>query len=232
MKNNKRVLIVSGYTDMLREQNYSHDNSCEEVFDLTLPSKQRYAKHHGYDLLALRSFGKDKHNIFLETDIGHLRFIRSIEMLFTGHYDAVFWIDADSLITNFNYKLEDFVKEDVVFAASWDWMHRLSMSTGNFIIQKTQQLEALYNIFYQIGKTFNSEQESLNSIWRGNILNITPLEHKFLGSTLTKEQIGPGWETRPEVIGPWSKDCFLVHVGGVSNFNRIRLLNQYFREYL
>ena len=56
-----RVLLITGTTDIVRNP---EDLSMTEVFDLTLPSKQRYAKKHGYDLLSLRSFGEDKNKVF------------------------------------------------------------------------------------------------------------------------------------------------------------------------
>ena len=40
---NKRVLVLTGTTDILRQPNET-DNTMEEVFDLTLPSKQIYVK--------------------------------------------------------------------------------------------------------------------------------------------------------------------------------------------
>ena len=76
----KRVLVLTGTTDILRQPNET-DCTMEEVFDLTLPSKQRYVKKHGYDLLSLRSFGKDKQNRFTEFDLGFLRVLRTFEML-------------------------------------------------------------------------------------------------------------------------------------------------------
>ena len=102
---NKRVLVLTGTTDILRQPNET-DNTMEEVFDLTLPSKQRYVKKYGYDLLSLRSFGKDRQNRFTESDIGFLRVLRAFELL--ENYDIVMWIDADSIITNHNFSIDDF----------------------------------------------------------------------------------------------------------------------------
>ena len=229
---NKRVLVLTGSdNDTFKICSGIGDDPIGEISEITAPSKQKFAKKHNYDFMFLRSFGKDRNNIFLEEKVGHLRFLRAIEML--RDYDAVFWIDADSLITNFNYKLEDFMDETDCFVASWDWMHKCSFSTGNFIVQKTPETEQLYSIFYQISKQFDTEQEALNAIWRGNMLKgMKPLDHKFLGSTPTKQQYAEGWQTRPEPIGPWSQDSFLVHLTGASNTNRLRILNTYFKDYL
>jgi hypothetical protein len=228
---NKRVLVLTGSDNDAFKLCGDTDAKIAEISEMTSTSKQKFAKKNGYDFMFLRSFGKDRNNIFSEKHIGQLRFLRTIEML--KDYDAVFWIDADSLITNLDYKLEDFMDENHCFVASWDWMHKFSFSTGNFIVQKTPEIDKLYSIFYEVGRNLNSEQEALNAIWRANILKgMKALEHKFLGSTPTKQQYGVGWETRPEPIGPWSEDSFLVHLTGVSNINRIRILNTFFKEYL
>lgn len=57
----KRTLIITGTTDFGRNPD-STDNTMEEVFDLTLPSKEKYAQKHGYDFLAMRSFGNKSSN--------------------------------------------------------------------------------------------------------------------------------------------------------------------------
>ncbi len=227
---NKRVLVLTGYTDTFKP-NGCQDAYMKDVFDMTLSSKLRYAKHNNYDLMALRSFGSDRHGKFSNDKIGQLRFIRSFEML--HNYDAVMWIDADSLITNYSYKLEDFVDNSVSFAASYDWAGHHSFSTGNFIIQRTSELNKLIELFYTYGPGFNSEQEVLNIIHYKHLHNgIRVLDYKYLGSTPTKTQYANGWETRPEPKGPWTQDSFLVHLTGVSNTRRIELLNTYFKDFL
>ena len=150
---NKRVLIITGTTDMgkglLPGWPSAEDRTMEDVFDLTLPSKQRYCKKHGYDLLSLRSFGTDKKNRFKDNDIGALRVLRTIEI--SEYYDVVMWIDADSIITNDNLTIEDFPLDDnCCFYASWDWNGKSSMSTGNFIIKPNKHLEYFETIFCKI----------------------------------------------------------------------------------
>jgi hypothetical protein len=76
----KRTLIITGYTDSVRSID-STDNTMEEVFDITLPSKIKYAKKHGYDFLAMQSFGSDKSGNYKDTDIGFLRALRTVRIL-------------------------------------------------------------------------------------------------------------------------------------------------------
>ena len=141
-----RVLLITGTTDIVRNP---EDLSMTEVFDLTLPSKQRYAKKHGYDLLSLRSFGEDKNKVFGSKKIGFLRVVCCFEML--QYYDTVMWIDADAIITNHNYKIEDFINGDPTLTVSWDWDGKNTFSTGNFILRNTEKTKELFNMFLRVG---------------------------------------------------------------------------------
>jgi hypothetical protein len=235
---NKRVLLLTGTTDILRKPNET-DNTMEEVFDLTLPSKQRYVKKHGYDLLSLRSFGKDTHNRFTELDLGFLRVLRTFEML--EYYDAVMWIDADSIITNDNFCIDDFqLDDDHCFYASWDWSGKRTFSTGNFIIQRGKNLNELFNAFLQVGRhvidtnQWGWEQTTMNLIYNNtNLKNtIKILDHNFLGSIPNKKLFMGIWDGRSETPYPWSVDSFLAHITGIPNKNRIQVLTQSFRNYL
>jgi hypothetical protein len=233
----KRVLILTGTTDIYRGTPGwpdLEDATMEEVFDMTLPSKIRYCKKHGYDILALRSFGVDKKNIYKDSDIGALRVIRAIEML--EYYDIVMWVDADSVITNENFSISDFPLDDqCCFYASWDWNGRYSMSTGNFILKLNDSVKYFEQTFNRIKPHFNSEQETINIMYSNdptsrNIIKI--LDHKFLGSIPSKELYREAWATRPQAFYPWNKDSFLLHLTGAPNKRRIDMMNEFFSEYL
>jgi hypothetical protein len=242
---NKRVLVLTGTSDTLKEEHYKDDNSMEEVFNLTLPSKQRYVQKHGYDLMSMRSFGTDtRHNIFKESDcgygfIGFIRVLRACQLL--EYYDYVMWIDADSIITNSDYSIDDFQIEDkYCFYASWDWPHRFSFSTGNFIVHKGEQFDEFLKTFVTIGKyiqdskTGGFDQTTLNLMYRDTpfkqVMKI--LEHKFLGGVPDKKIVGSVWDGRPDPISPWTEDSFIAHLTGMTNKNRINVLQNSFKNYL
>ena len=235
---NKRVLLLTGTTDMLRRENET-DNTMEEVFDLTLPSKQRYAKKHGYDLMSMRSFGSDRHGRFKNTDLGFIRVLRAFEML--EYYDYVMWIDADSIITNENYTIDDFQLDDkMCFYASWDWAGKTTFSTGNFIVHRGENFDNLFNTFLSVSKyvietnQWGWEQTTMNLIYNQTNFknNIKILDHKFLGAIPNRDLFRGIWDGRSEPKYPWNKDCFLSHITGIPNKNRIDVLKNSFGEYL
>lgn len=234
---NKKVLILTGFTDILLDP--SEEFKTEKVFNLTLPSKKRYASKHGYDLLALNSFGKVD-NLFNETKIGFLRAFRAFELL--SHYDVVMWIDADALITNDTYTIDDFkLSNESCLSASWDWDGKTAMSTGNFILQKNKNIGNFFNKFIDVAKhvmqnnMWGEEQTTFNLMYQHKIVPTsyyTILEHKYLNSVLSKPLMKQDWETRPEIPFPWDRNSFLVHLTGIHNRARINLINEHFKEFI
>jgi hypothetical protein len=230
--NKQRVLVLTGTTDINRNPSET-DNTMEEVFDLTLPSKQRYAKKHGYDLLAIRNFGVDTRYGFKSTEIGFLRALRTFELL--SSYDIVMWIDADSLITNDNMNIRDFgLESNFTFYASYDWYGKTSFSAGNFIVQNTNNTSDFLNAFYSIAKHFPEEQATLNALYFNtsykNIMKI--LEHRYLGAAPSVEMYAEQWVGRRPIVAPWTEDAFLVHITGIPNYARLNILKKHFSKHL
>jgi hypothetical protein len=214
------------------------DGRMHELLDLTIPSKQKYASIHGYDFLSLRSFPTDLECGFDEKKhVGYLRANIAFKML--RFYDAVMWIDGDSVVTNFDFKITDFQKNDTCFTASYDWFHCSTFSTGNFVIFKNNKTQHLYNTFLalarqrvQNGNPFDQEQGTLNALWLRlpeikNLFNILP--QKFLGGVPSFITKTPSWIQRKndqvgKIVSPWDKTNFLAHLTGISNEDRINII--------
>lgn len=239
MKNNS-TLLITGTTDILRAPT-EIDNTCEEVFELTLPSKQKYTKKHGYDLLTLRSFCNstiNKFGIFKQNHLGFMRALRVFEML--EYYDTVMWIDADAIITNDTYTIQDFIKDDRILSVSWDWTGKKSFSTGNFVIKNQKNIKPFFDTFLYIAQqivqtnTWGEEQTAFNWMYTNTSFkeNIAILDHNFLNAVPSKSMLGEVWSTRPEIQFPWNKNCFLAHLTGIPNQNRIEILKRVFGEFL
>jgi hypothetical protein len=211
------------------------DKAMHELLDLTIPSKQKYASKHNYDFMCMRSFPSDTQCGFEEEKhVGFLRATTAFKLL--RFYDAVMWIDGDSVVTNFDYKIEDFLKPDVCFTASHDWFAYSLLSSGNFIVQKTKDTQQFFDIFLQIGKQRIDapcqEQGTLNLMHRSipavrHLFNVLP--HKFLGAVPSFLVNTKSWIERNNtrvgrIVEPWNKDCFLAHLTGISNEDRIDII--------
>lgn len=245
----EKTLILTGTTNILPLSNHpanlgsDDDNTYEEVFETTLPSKIRYAKKYGYDLLCLRSFGTAPNTGFKDTNIGLLRALRSFEMLY--NYDVVMWIDADSLITNDSISINDFGLDDNnCLYASYDWPNwakpTSSFTTGNFILKKNKLWKTLFDSFLLEGKRFTEgygeELSALNWIYKNTDIKkiIKILDPKYLNSVpslLADRRLKMyGDITSEESI--WNHSHFLCHLTGLPNKIRLQLLNNEFKEYV
>lgn len=248
MNQDKKVLILTGAEDYT---NVNSEDSYLSVLELTLKSKKEYAKKHNYDLAVLNSLGKDEKNL-LERNNNHsgfLRVLRAFEKL--KNYDIVMWIDADALITNQNISIFDFgINDDQFLYASWDWMndnkpyHNISgyshfFSAGNFIFNKTKNIDNFINLFCTNAKYFQEEQMLLNLIYYKTQFNsnIKILDHKFLNGVPKEVFEYEEWiniikRTDFTLPTPWSSNFFLSHVCGIKNKNRIDLIKKYYKDYI
>jgi hypothetical protein len=231
-----RTLVVTGCEEGMRN-----------VLDLTIPSKQKWCRSYGYDFLVKRNWPeKLEYNFKSDTvHIGFLRVVACFEQL--RYYDNVMWLDGDSIITNQQYKIEDFIDDEHCFFASYNWMVPESPSgqftTGNFIIKRTPStdIESLYNAFLQISQNFLNnicvELATFNLIYSNpnfyRMFKVLP--HKYLNSCpeqLIKTQTWINDNNRTGIVAPWNEEAFLAHLTGCSTTERCELLETYFAKYL
>jgi hypothetical protein len=238
---NKKVLVLTGGTDEFKSKECT-DLFIKDVLKLTNPSKERYAKKHGYDFINLTSLGSDLRGVASNKELGVQRLFRVFDYLIL--YDVVMWIDADALITNDDYDiLKIGLDENHLFYASNVWNgHHLNdvpyFSTGNFMIQKTKNIqefiEYFYHVYSNLNKSFREEQHTLNLLHKftdiGNKFKI--VSNDIFDSIPSQEMYQPYWKPGLPIIHQWKHGNFLVHLTGVSNMGRVEILNNYFKEYL
>lgn len=227
----KRTLIMTG-----------SDINLKEVLSLTLDSKINYTKKHNYDLLIKTNWNnvskyhfkdfeaqfQDNSQPYLKV-LGFLRVLYAFEML--RDYDNVMWIDADAIITNSNYTIQDITTEEHCFFVSHDWAWTKSFNTGNFIIKRHKDTQALYETFLEVSKHFLSdpcqEQATLNYIYQSNIYLqnvIKVLPWKYLNSVPEWAQTTETWKDRSKIAEPWTEESFIAHLTGLTNEERIHIL--------
>ena len=243
----KSVLVLTG-----------GDKSMWEVLDLTVPSKQQYANKHGYDLTVKRSFPEFPEYGFSTERmqsryIGFSRALTAFLML--EHYDVVMWIDGDAIITNLDLPIEHFINDRQTFYASYDWaccknskQGRTSFSTGNFIIQRTDDTSNLYSRFYEASRNFlndvGAEQSTLNYIYNVDASlqkSFCILDQQYLNAVPESILETSVWASDPNRSGvtktmpiesPWTQKSFLAHLTGCTNQDRVDQLRTHFSKYL
>lgn len=240
----KRVLVITGC-----------DEAMHSVLDLTLPSKIRYTQKYSYDFNVLRSFSSTPSLKIDSTNpigLGFARTLYCFRML--EQYDSVMWLDGDSIITNDNISIEDFITNKHTAYFSYDWpvasngsTGHVGFSSGNFILQLTQDTEALFKTFVQASQHFltdhGADQACFNAIYNQTPLRecFKILEHRYLNAvpefiTRTKVWQSDSNRTGPNksftIPAPWNESCFLAHLTGCSTEDRIDLLQNEFKQYL
>jgi len=240
---NKKVLVLTG-----------GDSNIYEVLSLTIPSKLRYAIKYGYDFMCLNSFKEyPEYNITNDnTSLGFSRTVYMFKML--QHYDIIMWLDADSIITNDNYPIESFLIDTHSMYFSYDWpvavdgsSYHSGFSGGNFIIQFTQNSAEIFNTFIHIAQEYlkdpGADQACFNYIYNVTDLKsyIKVLEHKYLNAVPEFIKNTDVWKNDLNRVGPnsmfkiespWNEDCFIAHLTGCSNNDRVNMLNNELKKYL
>ena len=231
-----RTLVITG-----------GESSIWDALNLTLPSKFKWCQKYGYDILVKRTWPAKPEFNFEEglKHVGFLRVVACFEQL--KYYDNVMWLDADSIITNQEYKIEEFIDDQHCFFASYNWMvpegTNKEFTTGNFIIKRTPfpEIEQLYNLFIQTSKYFLDhicvELATLNTIYNTTLLKsvMKILPHRYLNACpdcLIQTQTWKNDNNRTGIVSPWNEDCFLAHLTGCSNVEREEVFKKYFKKYL
>jgi hypothetical protein len=143
------------------------------------------------------------------------------------------WIDGDSVITNPNLSIDHFMLDDEhTFYASYDWMWKNSFSAGNFIVKTTKHLRDFMSMFYQFVPQATTDQMALNMMYRNTQMGktIKVLDHEFLGAVPREIQNCAVWKNRPPVMSPWKRGDFLAHMTGVTNKDRVELIQKVLQE--
>lgn len=93
-----KVVLYTGYTDGER-------GNFTEWADKTTKNKFEYAEKHGYGFLSERNYTA------YDRPISWYKVRKILYLL--EEYDWVMWMDADSLIMNYNIKIEDIIEKQV-----------------------------------------------------------------------------------------------------------------------
>lgn len=202
-------------------------------------NKKLYCEKHGYDLI-LRT-NRDEFT-YQHTGFEKLLFVK--QTLESGKYDWVYWCGTDTLITNFNIKLEDLVDNGYHFIVSVDiW----DINADSFLCRNSPQAINFLESLLMLHDSYVDENN--NGIDTGRILpdgnptcwaeqqaiidlapsykNIVKLEpQKKLNSYLYNIYNSPWHQKGLDCWGnngTWAPGDFLLHLPGMPNSQRIKI---------
>lgn len=205
------------------------DEKMSEVAGLTMPSKVRWALKNGFDFEMVGIHHSGSHPAWEK-----LQLIRG---RFDFGYSHVFWIDADSVITNENVDASRVFDglEDFWIVASKDWTDEqyihldpaFNWSSGAMLVNK----EAIPVFDYAIENfkpLFSNnplhDQSALkqsfadNPAWLGKF---RMLERRVLNSVPADIHCG-------KAIEPWREGDFIAHITCMENVERVKWLKRFF----
>lgn len=184
----------------------SYFENYQPLADLVLPNLQAYCDRHGYGLRTqisddTRSYGFQK-----------------IEQMRDAlpHTDMVLCCDIDILITNFNYKIEDFTdpEHDAYFV-----IDRCGLNSGVSIwCNRPAAYEYIDAVMATEKLGCPHEQAAITGMvrdWKRSKF----LHHPSINSYLYREY----GENRPQSEGQWFKGDFLLHLPGLPLSRRLAI---------
>jgi hypothetical protein len=208
-----------------------YDDNYQELADITLESNCReYCEKHNYDCYI-------KKDNFILKHLGFEKIRLLLELLKTNKYDWIYWRGADTLITNFQIKLENLIDENYHFLISLD-VHGIN-SDSLFIKNSPQGIKLFENIL-DYKDSAPEEQIVIRHIYESNQHIIKLVPQKFMNSYnyslyLSQEPwnvYGIQPESTPNqdqlgYYGSWDVGDFLLHWPGIRNDKRIELAKYY-----
>lgn len=191
----------------------SYDNNFLGVANVVMPRWRNYCKKQGYTFIEKVNCGSGRHPVWDKVYFTH-------QIL--PNYDYVLYLDADTLLTNPDIKIEDFIAlhpdKDLLIS---DDCHGLNV--GVFIIKNTKwsldYLEQVWNIERWINGILG-EQIAMREILGYNSTNVVYVEQKLFNAYKYEiyDKVFPS--------GQWNEKSFLLHLPGYPNDKRVTLFTK------
>lgn len=199
------VLILTGY-----------DDNFAEIGDVCTPSKKAYAERWGYAFECVRDYPRDVHPSWHKLKMLNDRI---------DHYEAIVWLDADSVITNAGINVMG-LADKTILTASQDWCapaderpaDAKGINFGNFILRNTPDTQrwlsmAAKHTQFAYRSTCCWEQDAVLKCMRDDPwfnIQVTRLPRRALNAVHPDCKLPS--ITAPD---PWQPGDFLIHLTNV-----------------
>jgi hypothetical protein len=186
--------------------------------DIVLPNLQAYCKRHGYEYRFV-CFPEP-----CESDFG-FRKLTGILDLFNEGFDVVVSFDLDLLITNHNYKIEQFLTDEHDFFICKDYN---GINAGSFIVRNSGWLVGFLDWLLRcrgIDK-IHCEQDAIAYYMRlfPNDEKIKILPHPSINSYLYENY--PDIPQQTHERGQWQPTDFILHLPGLGMETRLDIMKK------
>lgn len=206
-----KLLVLTGYDDAI---------AC--VGDVTTPSKAAYAAVRGYDFFCERHYTPDSHPSW-----------QKIRLLYDllPRYDAVLWLDADTLVTNPEIRVEDLIAGHSGLVVSRDWSgcseedYPKHFSMGNFVFTNSPESFKLLDLMECRTRWMNQplwEQQAIQEVFLD-----TPSIRPYVKILDRRAMNSVPWRGAEST---WQPGDFVCHFTGIPNAQRLRDMGELFPE--
>ena len=199
--------IVTAYTDSI--------SSWQKLGDFTSSTKESYCKKHGYGFRAyIKGFDSSR-----PASWSKLLFIKDT----LRKYRWVFWMDADTAITNQEVKIEQLVgNEEIVMGQHRDGMGGYALNMGVFLLKSGEYADWLLQFLW------DSKHCIFHHWWEQKAF--MEMEEKgLLGSHLKIVRVkeldlgNPGFNMTHDT---WKHGDFILHIGGMGVCRRLEMFKE------
>lgn len=184
-----------------------------DLVAITKPNKLEYCRRHGY------SYHEEEWTQSLFPGFERLPVL--IYLLQCGHYDWVFWLGSDALITNLNVNLESLVDKDHGIVMATDaWQVQMD----SFLIQRSHGgLSLLQSVWEHHASPIGQfmEQSTLDFLmWQPEFLNVVKLVPQRTMNSYRYSlysDLGQRYQSGIDClgrVGEWEPGDFVFHVPG------------------
>lgn len=209
-----KVLLLTGYDDNLKE-----------IGDITSRVMADYATKHGIDFLRVRQYDCNLHPSWQKSE--------HVTRQLKAGYDRVIWLDADTVITNFD--VEPFNRAwSAPVHVSRDWgidateEHHFSM--GNFVTNRDKR--GLSLAFWEGELPLHRSKWAHEPLWEQSAcqefmcMNETAKSIFFLHNRRTFNAVHAS--LAPSAPEPWQPGDWLCHLTGeeIANEKRMKVLRE------
>jgi hypothetical protein len=211
------ILVLTGY-----------DDNMKELGDICMPSKLAYAERHGYHFECVRDYPKDVHPSWHKLQLLKDRI---------DQYDAILWLDADSIVTEPNRTVLYFLNagegwtiyeahQGEVLHASQDWCapaderpsDAKGINFGNFVLRNSPDTHRMLDA----ALIYTAYSTRTICCWEQDAINQCMREHSWFRSRVrihprrTLNAVHPDCKL-PSITAPdpWQPGDYLIHLTNV-----------------
>lgn len=196
-----------------------YSDGWSEIAKVVIPNLSEYCKRHGYHLDAIIYRQED-----FTLDFGYNK-IREIKNYFEKDlFDVIWSLDLDTLITNHNIKLENFLDKDFDFFITKDVN---GINGGSFIARKSKWLMFFLELVLGLKgmQGMYCEQDAIRTYYEYHANEkIKILPHPSINSY--KYELYPEFDITEEEKGQWHEGNFVLHLPALSIEKRIEILRE------